>query len=87
MSEKMCELYDRKCINCGECDRCDLDPADDPGTGSNGCLLHRYDRCPTDAAFAAFAAIKGASGYSSVGHNKRSIPALKHSISLFNWLQ
>lgn len=26
MSEK-CELYDRECINCGECDVCDLDPA------------------------------------------------------------
>jgi len=24
MSEK-CELYDRDCINCGECDICDLD--------------------------------------------------------------
>lgn len=24
MSEK-CELYDRECINCGECDICDLD--------------------------------------------------------------
>ena len=22
----MCELYDRECIDCGECDRCDLDP-------------------------------------------------------------
>jgi len=21
-----CVLYDRDCINCGECDRCDLDP-------------------------------------------------------------
>ncbi|EPR13405.1 hypothetical protein [Ruminiclostridium papyrosolvens] len=21
-----CELYDRKCIDCGECDICDLDP-------------------------------------------------------------
>ena len=21
-----CVLYDRKCINCGECDRCDLNP-------------------------------------------------------------
>ncbi|MBR6525536.1 MAG: hypothetical protein IKT57_06155 [Clostridia bacterium] len=21
-----CVLYDRECINCGECDRCDLDP-------------------------------------------------------------
>ena len=21
-----CVLYDRMCINCGECDRCDLDP-------------------------------------------------------------
>lgn len=21
-----CELYDRECINCGECDICDLDP-------------------------------------------------------------
>lgn len=25
MSEQ-CELYDRECINCGECDICDLDP-------------------------------------------------------------
>lgn len=24
--EKMCVLYDRVCIDCGECDRCDLDP-------------------------------------------------------------
>ena len=22
-----CVLYDRECIGCGECDRCDLDPA------------------------------------------------------------
>ena len=21
-----CELYDRECIGCGECDACDLDP-------------------------------------------------------------
>jgi len=21
-----CELYDRECIDCGECDICDLDP-------------------------------------------------------------
>ncbi len=21
-----CILYERECINCGECDRCDLDP-------------------------------------------------------------
>ncbi len=21
-----CVLYDRECISCGECDRCDLDP-------------------------------------------------------------
>ena len=26
MNNKQCELYDRECINCGECDRCDLDP-------------------------------------------------------------
>jgi len=25
MSEQ-CEIYDRECINCGECDICDLDP-------------------------------------------------------------
>ncbi|HEY5584506.1 MAG TPA: hypothetical protein VIK78_08445 [Ruminiclostridium sp.] len=25
MGEK-CELYDRECINCGECEICDLDP-------------------------------------------------------------
>lgn len=25
MSEKNCVLYDRICINCGECDVCDLD--------------------------------------------------------------
>ena len=24
--EKQCVLYDRQCINCGECDICDLDP-------------------------------------------------------------
>ena len=23
---KKCVLYDRMCIECGECDRCDLDP-------------------------------------------------------------
>lgn len=23
---KQCVLYDRECISCGECDRCDLDP-------------------------------------------------------------
>ena len=23
---KDCVLYDRECIGCGECDRCDLDP-------------------------------------------------------------
>ena len=23
---KQCVLYDRQCINCGECDICDLDP-------------------------------------------------------------
>ena len=23
---KRCVLYDRECIDCGECDRCDLDP-------------------------------------------------------------
>lgn len=23
---KECVLYDRECIDCGECDRCDLDP-------------------------------------------------------------
>lgn len=23
---KKCELYDRDCINCGECDICDLNP-------------------------------------------------------------
>ena len=25
-SNKRCVLYDRECIDCGECDRCDLDP-------------------------------------------------------------
>ena len=24
--EKQCVLYDRACIGCGECERCDLDP-------------------------------------------------------------
>ena len=24
---KMCVLYDRECVGCGECDRCDLDPS------------------------------------------------------------
>ena len=24
---KQCELYDRECIECGECERCDLDPS------------------------------------------------------------
>lgn len=26
MANKQCVLYDRECIDCGECDRCDLDP-------------------------------------------------------------
>ncbi len=26
MKSKPCVLYDRECIGCGECDRCDLDP-------------------------------------------------------------
>lgn len=26
MDNKKCELYDRDCIDCGECDICDLDP-------------------------------------------------------------
>ena len=26
MEKKKCELYDRECIGCGECDKCDLDP-------------------------------------------------------------
>jgi len=26
MKGEKCELYDRVCIECGECDRCDLDP-------------------------------------------------------------
>ena len=26
MSEKMCILYNRICTDCGECNRCDLDP-------------------------------------------------------------
>ncbi len=25
--QKQCVLYDRVCIGCGECDRCDLDPS------------------------------------------------------------
>ena len=24
--KKMCEIYDRECIDCGECTFCDLDP-------------------------------------------------------------
>ena len=24
---RQCVLYDRECIGCGECDRCDLDPS------------------------------------------------------------
>ena len=24
--QRHCVLYDRECIGCGECDRCDLDP-------------------------------------------------------------
>lgn len=27
MSVKPCILYDRPCIDCGECDLCELDPA------------------------------------------------------------
>lgn len=26
MEKEMCILYDRECIDCGECDICDLDP-------------------------------------------------------------
>lgn len=26
MDAKKCVLYDRICTDCGECDRCDLDP-------------------------------------------------------------
>lgn len=26
MKNDKCVLYDRLCIDCGECDRCDLDP-------------------------------------------------------------
>ncbi|MDL2318387.1 hypothetical protein LJC74_04825 [Eubacteriales bacterium OttesenSCG-928-A19] len=26
MHGKDCVLYDRACVECGECDRCDLDP-------------------------------------------------------------
>lgn len=26
MAEKRCVLYDRECIECGECNLCDLDP-------------------------------------------------------------
>ena len=25
-SKESCVLYDRECINCGECEMCDLDP-------------------------------------------------------------
>jgi len=25
-NHRPCVLYDRECIGCGECDRCDLDP-------------------------------------------------------------
>lgn len=27
MSRKQCVLYDRECIECGECNMCDLDPS------------------------------------------------------------
>ncbi len=27
MGSHPCILYDRECIGCGECDRCDLDPS------------------------------------------------------------
>ena len=26
MKNEQCVLYDRMCIDCGECDRCELDP-------------------------------------------------------------
>lgn len=26
VEKKECELYDRECIGCGECEICDLDP-------------------------------------------------------------
>lgn len=26
MEKKQCVLYERACIGCGECERCDLDP-------------------------------------------------------------
>ena len=25
--KKQCEIYDRECIDCGECEFCDLDPS------------------------------------------------------------
>ena len=32
---RQCVLYDRECIGCGECDRCDLDP----GKICDNCML------------------------------------------------
>ncbi len=36
---KMCVLYDRVCIGCGECDRCDLDPE----KICDNCMTHIVD--------------------------------------------
>ena len=38
---RSCVLYDRECIGCGECDRCDLDP----GKICDNCM-----KCVTEGA-------------------------------------
>ncbi len=42
--KKQCVLYDRECIGCGECDRCDLDPKK---------ICDNCMRCMGDAAYRA----------------------------------
>ena len=38
---KQCVLYDRECIDCGECQRCDLDP-DKICDNCMKCVRERY---------------------------------------------
>ena len=43
MKNEKCVLYDRLCIDCGECDRCELDPKK---------ICDNYMKCVTeDAAY------------------------------------
>lgn len=39
--KEQCELYDRECINCGECEICDLDPK--KHCDNCGCCIDEVD--------------------------------------------